>query len=166
MSPSQHLPNETLLQIISHLPLKSLIASRGVDQLWRQFVAVADVDPARRGLLNLYLTIVNSPYFLQSRPWVLANLQSFDREAYIDSLLSQYPRLPEDFRLWILEWPARAVVGGAWPGLPFPSCHPDEADDIERFAGINWLSSLPPQVSAIKWTVPDSTYSFDFSLAS
>lgn len=108
----EHLANELLLHFISYLPLKSLVAFRGVNRQWQQLVMVAEIPSARRELLQLYLAIVHSPYFLQTRPWVLENLRPFDRVAYVDALLAQYPRLPEDFRIWILEWPARAVVGG------------------------------------------------------
>lgn len=106
-------------------------------------------------------TIPDYSTLLQTRPWVLANLQVFDREAYVDSLLTQYPRLPEDFRLWILEWPTRAAIGCVWPGLPRVACYRVLADDIERFNGTNWLETIPPMVSAVTWTVPDPLDTFD-----
>jgi hypothetical protein len=34
-------------------------------------------------------------------------------------------------------------------------------DEIERFVGINWLASFPPEVSAITWTVPGTSL-YDF----
>jgi hypothetical protein len=79
---------------------------------------------------------------------VLANLKaSFDRQAFVDKLLRQYHFLPEDFRLWILEWPEKAVVGGSWPGLPRKRYQGEYADGIHVRAGENWIAF--PQISAI-----------------
>jgi hypothetical protein len=104
------------------------------------------------------MTIINSPVFMRPRPWVLENSRRFDREAYIFVLLAQYPRLPEDFRVWISEWPTHAVVGGAWPGLPLGSCLPNDGDDNERFSGVNWLALIPPKFLHLS----GPNYSFDF----
>ncbi|KAF9539106.1 hypothetical protein CPC08DRAFT_731160, partial [Agrocybe pediades] len=64
----------------------------------------------------------------------------FDREAYINALLSQYPAIPAEFCMWILEWPARMTVFCLWPGLPFMSY--GEAT-LKPANGVNWLSYLP-----------------------
>jgi len=112
------LPNEILLHAFRFFPLKALIIGRTVSQDWRRLIPLADISPIRRALLDFYLTLVSSPIFPQTRPWVLANLQPFDRQAYIDDLMRQHPYVPEAFRVWILEWPARAVIGCVWPGLP------------------------------------------------
>ena len=85
-------PNEILLQILSFLPLKSLITGRTVSQEWRRLIPLADINPIRRSFLDFYLTLVNSPIFPQTRPWVLANLQPFDRQQYINDLLDQHIR--------------------------------------------------------------------------
>jgi hypothetical protein len=106
------------------------------------------------------LTIINSPWFLQTRPWVLDNLQPFNREAYVDALLAQYPRLPEAFMLWLLEWPARAIVGGIWPGLPWE--HNQDTDGIQIFWGANWLSPRTVQFSAIMYRIPGCKGQYDF----
>ena len=86
-------PNEILLQIFSFLPLKSLITGRTVSQEWRRLIPLADINPIRRSFLDFYLNLVNSPIFPQTRPWVLANLQPFDRQQYINDLLNQHPIL-------------------------------------------------------------------------
>ncbi|KAJ7665080.1 hypothetical protein DFH06DRAFT_985784, partial [Mycena polygramma] len=143
------LPPEVSLQIFPHLPLKALIAGEGVCRLWKQLISMAEINPTRRSLWALYRTIVNDPLFLSTRPWLLANLRPFDRQAYIDALLSQHNYIPEDFRLWILEWPARAVIACAWPGLPQTYCGPqpdEDGDDIERMIGCNFLGRIPPLV--------------------
>ncbi|PPQ91965.1 hypothetical protein CVT25_004439 [Psilocybe cyanescens] len=54
--------------------------------------------------------MINTPQFLNSHTWILDNLRLFDRQAYIDALLVQYPTIPEEFRIWTLEWPARLAV--------------------------------------------------------
>lgn len=89
------------------------------------------------------------PYFPQTRPWTLAKLIPFDREAYVAALLAQHNYLPEAFRLWVLEWPARVVFGCVWPGLPSINISDDVADDIEKFWGRNRLCTA--QVSDMIW---------------
>ncbi|KAF5381265.1 hypothetical protein D9615_008417 [Tricholomella constricta] len=155
-------PNELLLQLLSLLPLKSLIAARGVDCKWRQLIDAADILPLRRKLLDLYLSIINSPWFPQTRPWVLENLQPFDREAYISTLLMQYNRLPEAFMLWLLEWPALAVIGGIWPGLPLDHEEYKLTDEVEVFRGVNWLATRPVEVSAMTFNIPGFQRQYDF----
>jgi hypothetical protein len=93
---------------------------------------------------------------------VLKNLVPFDREEYVAALLVQYNRLPEAFTLWLLEWPARAVIGGVWPGLPFDSV--GSTDEIEVFRGFNWLSPRMVQVSAMTFSIPSDCHShlYDF----
>ncbi|KAF4611672.1 hypothetical protein D9613_003680 [Agrocybe pediades] len=84
--------------------------------------------------------MLQHPRFLETRPWTLKTLNPFDRKAYIDALLSQYPAVPEEFRLWIMEWPARMVPFGMWPGSPFTYHH---AVTLEEANGTNWLAYLP-----------------------
>lgn len=74
----------------------------------------------------------------------------------MDSLLNQHGYLPEVFRLWILEWPARAVVGCAWPGLPKENCDLISSIGVERVNGCNWLGNLPAVVSTLKTLPKDS----------
>ncbi|KAF9554124.1 hypothetical protein CPC08DRAFT_821877 [Agrocybe pediades] len=84
--------------------------------------------------------MLQHPHFLETRPWTLKTLQPFDRKAYIDALLSQYPAVPHEFRLWIMEWPARMVPFGMWPSSPF-TFH--WASTLEEDYGLNWLAYLP-----------------------
>ncbi|KAJ7619605.1 hypothetical protein FB45DRAFT_1062968 [Roridomyces roridus] len=83
------------LQVFPHLPLKGLIAAQGVCPRWKEFIA-----------------ILNNPLFrdLDSRPWLWENLRPFNRQAYLDHILAQHNYIPEDFRLWILEWPNKATT--------------------------------------------------------
>ncbi|PPQ83853.1 hypothetical protein CVT25_000913 [Psilocybe cyanescens] len=80
--------------------------------------------------------MIDTPHFLNSRRWTLDNLRPFDRQAYIDALLVQYPAIPEEFRIWILEWPGHLAVACMWPGLPFIDCR--RANAMRRY-GVNWL---------------------------
>ncbi|KAJ6506352.1 hypothetical protein C8R47DRAFT_967338, partial [Mycena vitilis] len=142
--------NELLLSIFPHLTLSSLIAAKGVCTFWRRLVPLADIDPARQGLLDLYFTTIQSPVFERSRSWLLQNLRPFDRQAYIDALLDQHDYLPDDFRIWILEWPAKAVIAGCWPGLPDIYLSERESDDVARVHGCNWLGRVPPIVHTVQ----------------
>ncbi|EKM56198.1 uncharacterized protein PHACADRAFT_29141 [Phanerochaete carnosa HHB-10118-sp] len=108
------LPDELLLIILSHLPLTSLIASRGVCKLWRTLVPGSQIPTYRRGLLELYLRAIDSPAFLATRKEILGRTHAFNRAAYIDSLPQG---IPDDFRCWLHEWPERAVIGLLWPGV-------------------------------------------------
>jgi hypothetical protein len=133
------LPNELLLHIFTYLSLKSLIASYGVCRLWRQLLPAATILPNRLALFRLYLEVVSSPCFPMTRPWTLKSLEPFDREAYVSTLLEQHNYLPEAFRLWVLEWPALAVFGCVWPGLPSINIISDFADGFEKLWGCNWM---------------------------
>ncbi|PPQ83852.1 hypothetical protein CVT25_000912 [Psilocybe cyanescens] len=132
----QSLPIEILLHIFSFLELKAYIISNGVCKGWRCLLPFADIHPSRRRLFALFQSMINTPLFLNSRPWTLANLQPFDRQAYIDALLAQYSAVPEEFRIWILEWPARLAIACMWPGLPFNDCY--RGNSMRRY-GVNWL---------------------------
>jgi hypothetical protein len=149
-------PNELLLQVFPHLALKSLIRSQGVCRRWRLLVPLSNIPPSRRALLELYVEITSSPFFERTRPWTLANLRPFDRNEYLDALLKQHDYIPEAFRLWILEWPARAVIGNTWPGLPYNECTPDMADSADRREGVNRLGCTPPRVSIVDYENTDS----------
>lgn len=80
--------------------------------------------------MELYLKVVHSPSFTQTREFNLHDLQPhFNRKEYLDDLLAAYRHavsnsalqlsdLPEEFVLWILEYPSQAIFGRFWPGLP------------------------------------------------
>ncbi|KAF4616464.1 hypothetical protein D9613_008751 [Agrocybe pediades] len=136
----QDLPNELILAIFSFLELKPFIISHGVCKKWKQLLPLADIHPIRRRLFNLFHHMLQHPRFLETRPWTLKTLRPFERKAYIEALLSQYPAVPEEFRLWILEWPARMVPFGIWPSSPF-TFH--RGNTLEEASGVNWLAYLP-----------------------
>jgi hypothetical protein len=117
--PISDLPNELILDIILYLPLKELIAATGVNKRWRQLVPLADLIPARRGLLDLYLTAIQRPAFSKSRPRILPHLVPFDRQAYVAAVAASNcdEPLPELFQFWLLEWPAKATISWHWPGI-------------------------------------------------
>ncbi|KAJ8515894.1 hypothetical protein ONZ45_g6749 [Pleurotus djamor] len=147
-------PNELLLALFAEFRLPSLVAARGVCRQWRNLVP-ATQHPARVSLLNLYLQIIQEPWFITSRPRVLENLVSFDREAYVRKLEgvdegkgnenSEKLVLPEGFRIWLLEWPSKAVFGGTWPGLP--------AESREGGQRWNYLDWKKPAVSNLKYVL-------------
>ncbi|KAJ8519240.1 hypothetical protein ONZ45_g3812 [Pleurotus djamor] len=143
-------PNELLLEIFCRFPLTTIIAANGVCRKWRDLLLVAEIHPTRQALLGLYRQIIQEPWFADSRPWVLENLFSFDREAYLSALADQHD-LPEHFRIWLSEWPAKAAFGGIWPGLP---AHvPDTVgptSDIHRRI-YNLLDASNPTVWTIKY---------------
>lgn len=143
------LPNELLLRIFANLDLQSLITARCVDQRWRALVPFAEMGDARKSMLDFYIDLSVSPTFHKTRDWVKKNLKPFDRKQYISRLLEQYPSLPDDFRLWVLEWPEKAVIGGVWPGLPRRRYSKKSADGVNVIPGVNWLSY--PQVSMMTY---------------
>ncbi|KAF9560326.1 hypothetical protein CPC08DRAFT_477035 [Agrocybe pediades] len=55
---------------------------------------------------------------------------------YIDGLLSQHTYIPEDFRMWILEWPARMAISCLWPGIPLVRSTHNKDDQPH---GVIWL---------------------------
>ncbi|KAJ7137638.1 hypothetical protein C8R46DRAFT_611477 [Mycena filopes] len=134
-------PPEISLQIFPHIHLKDLISVRGVCKRWMELVSLADIHPTRLALLKLYQKTVHDPLFLSTSKWTLENLRPFDREAYIDALLAQHNYIPDDFQFWILEWPARAAIACAWPGLPGEYVH-HGTDGIEGRDGIEGTDGI------------------------
>ena len=135
------LPNEVLLLFFAPSNLKTLIALRGVSTRWRHLISVAHIHPARRGLLEFYLRVINSPVFLPTRPHILQWLQNFNRQAFINSLPVS---TPEDFKIWILEWPARAAIGWIWPGLRGrPSSEPPDIAMSTRGMNVLGYAAAP-----------------------
>ncbi|KAL0961147.1 hypothetical protein HGRIS_006119 [Hohenbuehelia grisea] len=140
------LPIELWLEIIPHLELKSLIAIRCTSRALRTLAASADIHPCRKSFLDLYLDLIDRAWFLESRPWPLKHLRPFDRQAYLDAIAA-FPNvyIPEDFAMWILEWPERTVTRCLWPGLPFAQGD-DRRDPVQRRPGWNGLGMMPPTV--------------------
>ncbi|KAF9560317.1 hypothetical protein CPC08DRAFT_708127 [Agrocybe pediades] len=143
------LPNELLLHIFSFLELKSYLISRAVCKKWQMLLPHAEVHPIRRRMLKLFEHMLQAPKFLETRPWILDNLRHFDRQAYIEGLLDQYPAIPEEYRLWILEWPEKMVVFGIWPGLPLVRF---DGDTIHMHHGVSWLGYSKPLLLALVYS--------------
>ncbi|PPQ69575.1 hypothetical protein CVT24_001375 [Panaeolus cyanescens] len=146
---------ELLHEIVSFLPLQSLLIIRGVCTTFHDIVLNSTrISRPRASLLRLFIAVVNSPAFIPTREWTLANPNPFDRIAYIESLEgSSTDRviLPPEFTTWVMEWPGRASFGSAWPGLPAHDYAGPAVDGVQRLEGKNWLGSHPPQVSALAW---------------
>ncbi|KAF9641575.1 putative f-box domain cyclin-like protein [Lasiodiplodia theobromae] len=112
------LPAELQLEIASYLQLRELILLRNASKHWQALINnnLSFIRRARQELHRLWDDTIHSPYFLPSRARVLPALRPFDRIQYLHSLSCGLP-LPEEFELWVLEWPAKAVIGWTWPGL-------------------------------------------------
>jgi hypothetical protein len=64
--------------------------------------------------------------------------------------------VPEEFRLWLLEWPAKVAIGFVWPVLPIDSV---VGYEIKRLRAWNYLSVHPPQLYVIDfYTEPEERY--------
>jgi len=154
------LPQTLLLRCFSSMSLKCLIFSRCVCSDWRKLVPLSEIHPTRRRFLKLYDRMLANQLFLESRIWTMDNLKPFDRDSYIATLREQFTgpeaEIPEDFYMYILEWPARMAIGCMWPGLPFVD---SQTDGIQRQFGINYLA-LPPQLSALvfKHQLPEACF--------
>ena len=143
------LPPELLFSIFQKLVLKSIIAVRGVCRLWRTSI-ISAIHPTRRKLLEFFLRMIDSPVFHASRPCILPSLQFFNREVYLSRLPS---KTPDDFRTWLLEWPARAVFEWLWPGLPVTTPNQYEAFDVSLHGERNFLAG-PPSVQRLRLKKP------------
>ncbi|KAF4611674.1 hypothetical protein D9613_003686 [Agrocybe pediades] len=140
------LPTELILSIFSFLELKPYITSHAVCKLWQRLLPHAEIHPIRRRMLQLYHHMLQAPKFLETRPWLLENLQPFDRQAYIEGLLDQYSDIPEEFQLWVLEWPEKMAVLGIWPGLPLVRFN---ASTTQTYEGVNWMAYINPLLLAL-----------------
>lgn len=156
----QSLSNEHLLEIFSFLELKPYIICHSVCKDWHQLLPSTQIHPIHEWLLGLYCHILNTPDFDKAFKWTDQNLQPFDREEYICCLLTQYAAIPEEFCMWILEWPSWLAIQSTWPGLPFTNCQ--TLSSILWRSGVNWIAywSFSPWLSAIvyKLDMPAQTF--------
>ncbi|KAJ7575780.1 hypothetical protein C8J56DRAFT_1171905 [Mycena floridula] len=141
------LPIEISREIFMFLPLKSLIRGMGVSRAWRRELQepALNILPIRRGLLSLYLSVIEDPTIRLSRDWSEQTLPPLDRENFLSQLISRYNNhgggddslinnvvyqslpwaqqyqplviddMPTDFVLYIREWPEKAVFADIWP---------------------------------------------------
>jgi len=114
--------------VIGFLDFITLLNLRNTSKTWRDTVNLAlsqtgVIHSARVKLLHLYLDLSNYPSFLTSREHILPHLKPFSRNQYLERLRTEISkhsssaRIPDEFELWILEWPENAVIGWTWPGL-------------------------------------------------
>ncbi|KAF9560329.1 hypothetical protein CPC08DRAFT_690116 [Agrocybe pediades] len=155
----QKLPTELILHIFSFLELKPYIISHAVCKQWQELLPLAEIHPIRRRLFKLFKQMLFCPDFHKTRPWILNNLQPFDRQAYIDGLLSQYPYIPEDFRMWILEWPARMAICCFWPGTPLVLSTDTKYDQPDGVIWLPYKRECPELLAlAFKQRTPDARF--------
>ncbi|PPQ96114.1 hypothetical protein CVT26_004748 [Gymnopilus dilepis] len=149
------LPTELQLLCISFMTVETLITSYSVSPSWRTLLPVTKIHPICRRLFNLYLTILRhpSPPDRKSRLYLRKNIQQhrFNRRAYLDAFRNQgrNARVPEEFRIWVLEWPEKLVINGIWPGLQPTLCVLDTTATrgSSRRYGENLLAVKPPVIS-------------------
>jgi hypothetical protein len=68
-------PPELLLEqseLSKFIPLKSLLAGRGVNRQWNEPIPMTDMPPAHRVLYDLYYAIIKSPSFTAGRSIIMA----------------------------------------------------------------------------------------------
>jgi hypothetical protein len=121
MARISELPIELLLDIITHLPLKSLIACMALNHLWRDhLVPAARIDLYRKQYLDLYYDAVHSRDFLLACEKVEPPIE-FNRTewlgAFEELLVKSGGAMPKDFAMYIDEWPAKAILARNWPGV-------------------------------------------------
>lgn len=159
-------PTELFTELIVWLPLETLLAGRSVSKLWRELINSAPLLPARRALLGLFLEIVLDSCYNQHKQLRLANDAAagitsqrhqhygFNRQEYIDHLYAQYNYIPDEFVLWILEWPEKVVIGRLGPTLP-STPRPTMVEVFDHFRkdhwGANVLGIHPPVVYAVSF---------------
>jgi hypothetical protein len=103
--------NETVEEIYVRMDLTTLICSRCVCQRWRSESLVVSVDPTRKALYELYLAAMSSTGLKLAESWIRQHLVPFDRKEYLNALYAQHHHVPAEFRMWLLEWPAKAAIG-------------------------------------------------------
>lgn len=148
------LPDEILLHIQSFLPLTSLVAARGVCQLWRSVLPGSHIPTYRRDLLQLYLRALDSPAFVATRKLVDSRLKPFNRAHFLDSLPKD---VPAEFACWVHEWPARAAIGAIWPGIHL-FCDSHSGAELIKDRGRSLLSMATPIWNHLLFDAPSPGY--------
>ncbi|KAJ7596094.1 hypothetical protein C8J56DRAFT_924031 [Mycena floridula] len=154
MSITPEISTELWLEIFSHLSVTALIQSCGVCKTWKHLIPLADIHPARRALVRLYHFYIRQPEFILSRPATIAQIQPFDRQAYLADLLSHNAYLPaekqieipDEFYFYILEWPSRAIYARLWPGFMTGF---RRRSTVNGLASFNRMSIHPAQVHIV-----------------
>lgn len=166
-----HLPNELLLELFIWLPLPSLLAVLRVSRKWHHLAPLSRLLPPRQALLALFTNTSESDRGTYAK--IKHYLKDFDREAYLVRLTATLPanshpgaELPEEFRLWVLEWPAIPLLPGwAWPDLGLPSSPLDVHDARKTtrcsLAGFDDLCSGIQEVTVYHNVKPSSADNSD-----
>lgn len=141
------LPNELAMEIISWLPLKSLIATRGLNHHWQHLISIATILPARRKLFTLFLKAIAHVQVTDIIESIRPHLRQIDRLTYVASLESKIGgiEIPDEFRVWVLEWPS-AVLGWTWPGLDVRSFDAAALINAHGFSRLSHLYILVEDV--------------------
>ncbi|KAF4305189.1 hypothetical protein GTA08_BOTSDO06590 [Botryosphaeria dothidea] len=92
------LPLEVKLRFVENCDLSALVKLHTLSKTWRAL------------LLDFYDLCLDSEYFRRPRRHIVKRLTPFHRDGYIQSWLSD-PSLPEEFEMWLREWPSKAVIG-------------------------------------------------------
>lgn len=107
-------------EICKYLNLQTLIRARGICRKWRLAMDNSSaISDTRRGLLNVYLKLIENPAFIESRH-LYRDLEPLDREKHLDLLgylLEKDEKIPEQYKTWVREWPEKAIFDDLWPHL-------------------------------------------------
>lgn len=115
--PSDLIQNE----ICKYLDLQILIRARGVCREWRFAIDNSSaISDTRRGLLNIYLKLIENSAFFESRH-LYSDLEPLDREGHLGLLNlikdDGSEEIPEQYQIWVREWPEKAIFDDVWPHL-------------------------------------------------
>lgn len=113
------LPGEIHLEIMGFLSLSSLISMRSTCRYWQRTIKdKRDVlHSTRSRLLVLFEETVGSKAFPEYRKRTKMYLQPFVRDMFIERFRAGASKsMPEEFEMWIKEWPLYAAMVDTWPG--------------------------------------------------
>lgn len=122
------LPDELTMEIISFLPLKSLLILRGVNTYWRNIVLISNIHPIRRVLLELFYSLIADREFLRWRR-TTATVQERRRFLKILRNDSTFKEVPDEFCAWAMEWPEKVAFGWVWERLALDYCYNGELEN-------------------------------------
>lgn len=159
------LPNELILLVLQLLPLRAFVVARSINRRWRALADHAHLAPARRRLVDLFTVLAHTLPPESCRPRVHPSLRATDRAEYFQ-FLTRGAGAPEEFRLWVREWPAWAVFGWLWPEVDSdsdytPSLAQSETwtDPLVSWDPFSFLDHVPPSTSRQKPHVKCLTFS-------
>lgn len=113
------LPNEVLDEIFSYLPVDSIIATRATCTRFRDFYKTSGaITPVRIRLVKIYLEY-SSKRTRPVEPWARYAYHDVPTKKDRDMWRNKNCKisLPEEFKTWLLEFPALAIMRIFRPGL-------------------------------------------------